>query len=191
MALLVHHSFPDENELANGVAVIDRNSEWSRDINMVTQAGAVSVTNPQGGSVPEEVVVTMYSFGRYAQRIRQSNLVPLGATVMQWDDDCFALGELLVKVGEEFALTTGRDEFVLETEFKKLAPDGKLVVKQVREIPQADDTPSVILNVAQRSEGSRSRSRDTSHSMPRSFGCASGRHVSPAHESFLMGTQAQ
>lgn len=143
MALLVHHSFPDENELANGVAVIDRSSQWSWDLTMVTQAGAVSVTNPQDGSVPEEVVVTMYSFGRYAQRIRQSNLVQLGATVMKWDDDYLALGELLVKVGEEFALTTGRDKFVLETEFKKLAPDGKLIVKQVREIPQADDTPSV------------------------------------------------
>ena len=143
MALLVHHSFPDETELANGVAVIDRSSQWSWDLTMVTQAGAVSVTNPQDGSVPEEVVVTMYSFGQYAQRIRQSNLVQLSATVMKWEDDYLALGELLVKVGEEFALTTGRDKFVLETEFKKLAPDGKLVVKQVREIPQADDTPSV------------------------------------------------
>ncbi|MBP8910864.1 MAG: hypothetical protein KBI32_05085, partial [Phycisphaerae bacterium] len=143
MALLVHHSFPDETELANGVAVIDRSSPWSWDLTMVTQAGAVSVTNPQDGSVPEEVVVTMYSFGQYTQRIRQSNLVQLGATVMKWDDDYLALGELLVKVGEEFALTTGRDKFVLETEFKKLAPDGQLIVKQVREIPQADDTPSV------------------------------------------------
>ncbi len=101
------------------------------------------MTNPEDGSVPEEVVVTMYSFGQYAQQLRQSNLVQLGATVMKWEDDYYALGELLVKVGEEFAQTTGRDQFVLEMEYKKLALDGKLVVKQVREIPQADETPSV------------------------------------------------
>jgi len=143
MAMLVHHSFPDENELANGVAVVRRDYEWSWDITLVTQAGAVSVTNPDNGSVPEEVMVTMYAFGRYAQKIRQSNLVQLGASVMQWEDDYYSLGELLVKVGEEFALTTGRDRFVLEMEYKKLAPKGELIVKQVREVPQADQTPSV------------------------------------------------
>lgn len=143
MALLVHHSFPDEGELANGVAELRRSDKWSWDMTLVTQAGAVSVTNPEEHSLPEEVVVTMYSFGQYAQQLRQSNLVPLGATVMTWQDDYYALGELLVKVGEEFAQTTGRDEFVLEMEYKKLAPDGKLIVKQVREIPQADETPSV------------------------------------------------
>lgn len=143
MALLVHHSFPDEGELANGVAELRRSDKWSWDMTLVTQAGAVSVTNPQDGSVPEEVVVTMYSFGQYAQRLRQSNLVQLGATVMKWQDDYYALGELLVKVGQEFEQTMGREEFVLEMEYKKLAPDGKLVVKQVREIPQADETPSV------------------------------------------------
>ncbi len=143
MALLVHHSFPDEGELANGVAELRRSDEWSWDMTLVTQAGAVSVTNPEDGSVPEEVVVTIYSFGQYAQQLRQSNLVQLGATVMEWEDDYYALGELLVKVGEEFAQTTGREEFVLEMEYKKLAPGGRLVIKQVREIPQADERPSI------------------------------------------------
>jgi hypothetical protein len=143
MAILVHHSFPDETELANGVAVVRREYEWSWEIALVTQAGAVSVTNPTDGSIPEEVSVSAYSFGRYAQKLRQSNLVPLGAAVMRWEDDYHSLAELLVKVGEEFALTTGRDRFVLEMEYKKLAPQGNLVVKQVREVPQADETPSV------------------------------------------------
>lgn len=143
MALLVHHSFADEDELANGVAVVRRDSEWSWDITLVTQAGAVSVTNPEDGSIAEEVLVTMYSFGRYAQLVRQSNLVQLGATVMEWESDYYALGELLVKVGEEFALTTGRDRFVLEMEYKKTAPEDTLVVKQVREVPQAKETPSI------------------------------------------------
>jgi len=146
MALLVHHSFPDEFELANGVAVLRREYEWSWDLSLVTQAGAVSVTNPEDGSIPEEVSASVYEFGSYVQHIRQSNLVQLGATVMDWEDDYKALANLLVKVGEEFARTTGRDRFVLEMEYKKLAPGGgnaALVVKQVREVPQADETPSV------------------------------------------------
>jgi len=143
MAILVHHSFPDESELANGVAVVTRDSEQSWDISLVTQAGAVSVTNPEDGSIPEEVTVSVYSFGKYTYRVRQSNLVPLDATVMAWQDDYYTLADLLIKVGEEFSLTTGRDRFVIEMEYKKLAPNGNLFVKQVREVPQAGATPSI------------------------------------------------
>ncbi|MEJ2704795.1 MAG: PEP/pyruvate-binding domain-containing protein, partial [Sedimentisphaerales bacterium] len=55
MALLVHHSFPDEIELANGVATLDKSdsSNWSADI--VSQKGALSVTNPPADAVPEQV----------------------------------------------------------------------------------------------------------------------------------------
>jgi hypothetical protein len=143
MAMLVHHSFPDEFELANGVAVLRREYEWSWDLALVTQLGALSVTNPEDGSIPEEVNASVHEFGSYVYLARQSNLVQLGATVMDWEDDYKTLAGLLVKVGEEFALTTGRDRFVLEMEYKKMAPDGKLVVKQVREVPQPDETPSV------------------------------------------------
>ncbi len=143
MAMLVHHSFPDDFELANGVAVVTRNSEWSWDLSLVTQAGAVSVTNPEDGSIPEEVSVTVYSFGKYAYRVRQSNLVQLGAAVMTWDDDYYALAELLIRVAEEFGRTTGREQFVVEMEYKKMAPNGELIVKQVREVPQTDETPSI------------------------------------------------
>ena len=54
MALLVHPSFPDETELANGVATL-RWRPTSREFLLVTQVGAVSVTNPGDGSLPEEV----------------------------------------------------------------------------------------------------------------------------------------
>ena len=43
MAVLVHHSFPDPTELANGVAIVRRRfSSW--EIRLVSQVGAVSVT---------------------------------------------------------------------------------------------------------------------------------------------------
>ncbi|HIJ53709.1 MAG TPA: hypothetical protein HPP66_11225 [Planctomycetes bacterium] len=148
MALLVHHSFPDEFELANGVAILKKwYSYW--DIELVTQLGATSVSNPGDGSLPEEVSVSVYSFGTYLTLIRQSNLVPLGATVMDWQDDYIALSELLVAVGEDYNNVTGQDYFLLDLEYKKLAPGGAaipaggLVVKQVREIPLPDTTQRI------------------------------------------------
>jgi len=143
MALLVHHSFPDEIELANGVATVERPYSTSWSIKLVTQHGATSVTNPEPGIIPEEVSVSVYSFGVFPTLVRQSNLVPLGAKVMQWQDDYVELSKLLVKVGERFGEVTGKTKFLIEMEYKKVAPDGSLVVKQVREIPQPDSTPSI------------------------------------------------
>ncbi len=143
MALLVHHSFPDEIELANGVATVEKGYGSSWDIKLVTQYGATSVTNPEPGVIPEEVSVAVYSFGMFPTLVRQSNLVPLGAKVMQWQDDYVELSGLLVKVGERFSEVTGKTKFLLEMEYKKVAPNGDLVVKQVRAIPQPDKTPSI------------------------------------------------
>ena len=146
MALLVHHSFPDEFELANGVATLERTTTSSYSIMLVTQEGAVPVTNPLDGSIPEEVRVSVYSFGTYPTFIRQSNLVPLGATVMDWQDDYIALSDLLVTAAEKFENVTGKSKYILDFEYKKLAPGGAaipaggLAVKQIREIPLPDTT---------------------------------------------------
>ena len=144
MALLVHHSFPDEFELANGVAILEKWYSYSWRITLVTQLGATSVANPQDGSVPEEVSVHAAKYGTSLTLVRQSNLVPLGATVMDWRDDYNDLSTLLVAVGELYSGVTGQDYFYLDLEYKKLAPGGAaipgggLVVKQVREIPRPD-----------------------------------------------------
>ncbi|MCX5639183.1 MAG: hypothetical protein NTX52_16030, partial [Planctomycetota bacterium] len=114
MGLLVHHSYPDEIELANGVATIRPNygSSWS--IQLVTQYGAISVANAEDGSIPEEVSVGVYSFGTYPALIRQSNLVPLGATVMDWQADYINLSQLLVTVANHFRQVTGKTDFLLD-----------------------------------------------------------------------------
>jgi len=152
MALLVHHSFPDGIELANGVATIERvGSGYNSYITLITQDGAVSVTNPQDGSIPEEVTVRVYSSGSIGspKLIRSSNLVPLGDTVMDWPNDYRDLTELLVDVSNEFSNVTGKTQYLIDLEYKKVAPGGVampaggLVIKQVREIPQLDDTPSI------------------------------------------------
>jgi len=151
MALLVHHSFPDEIEMANGVATLRKRADSSyRFIELVTQLGAVSVTNPGDGSVPEEVSVTIDTHGVVTPSLVQySNLVPLGETVMDWQDDYIELAELVATVGDRFADVTGKTDYLLDLEYKKVAPGGAampaggLVIKQVRQIPEPDSEPSI------------------------------------------------
>jgi hypothetical protein len=152
MAILTHHSFPDEIELGNGVATLNKKvSGANMYISLATQAGAVSVTNPAGGSIPEEVTVRVYPSGNVGspRLVRSSNLVPLGETVMEWDNDYSDLADLLIDVSNEFSSITGKTEYVLDLEYKKVAPGGTvmpvggLVIKQVRQIPQPNETPSI------------------------------------------------
>ncbi len=147
MAVVVHHSFPDEIELANGVATLDTTGGGTT-ISLVTQLGAVSVTNPQDGSIPEEIAASILSSGSIVPpTLKQaSSLVRLGDTVMIWRDDYTNLVDLLIRVSEEFARTTGKTEYILDLEYKKVAPGGRvlpsggLVVKQVRQIPSSNTT---------------------------------------------------
>jgi hypothetical protein len=143
MALLVHHSTPDLYEMANGVATIEPTYFSGWDIKLVTQYGATSVANAEDGSIPEEVTVGISPYGTYLTIIRYSNLVPLGATVMNWQDDYINLSQLLIAAASRFRQVTGKTNFLLDLEYKKVAPQGKLLVKQVREIPQPGNTPSI------------------------------------------------
>ena len=150
MALLVHHSFPDEYELANGVATLEKEeSDPNRYIVLVTQDGATSVANPADGSIPEEVSVVYVSSSQiYPTLDRASNLVMLGATVMDWQDNYNELSRLLVAAADEFEQVTGKTTYILDFEYKKLSPGGAaipaggLVVKQIRQIPSTGDIPT-------------------------------------------------
>ena len=138
MALLVHHSFPDEIELANGVATLEKVSgrDWSA--SAVSQKGAVSVTNPPTDAVPEEVRIDMWFDGPMPQLITQSSLVSLReSTVLEWQAEYIKLYGLLTAAADLYCQETQKDDIVLDFEFKKTAPEGKLVVKQIREIPQS------------------------------------------------------
>jgi hypothetical protein len=147
MGVLVHHSFPDEEELANGVATptftfTPYSTNATGDI--VTQLGAVSVTNPDGSSVPEIVSGTRYSATSYKLTLKQySSLVPLGDYVMDWQADYRGFLDLFTKVGCAFRqFYPAKTNFWLDFEYKKDVNLG-LVVKQVRELPQASTTNSV------------------------------------------------
>lgn len=146
MGVLVHHSFPDEEELANGVATLDcRYGGFSFFTGqIVTQLGAESVTNPDGTAIPE--VADYFRSGNIVGvDLRQrSSRVPLGAFVMNWEADYRGFGNLFKTVADGFsALYPAKSRFFLDFEFKKDVNLG-FVVKQVREIPNPAATNRIV-----------------------------------------------
>ena len=157
MAILVHHSFPDEIELANGVAVSDYNSYSAGSFNMwsdlSTQVGATSVANPDSAAVPEEVYISFYksssgSTGRTLNFNKRSSLLQVGRDhVMDWKVDYEMLHKLFEKIAPGFSrYAVDRMKYTLDFEYKKVDPDW-IVVKQVREVPQPQEltNPTPIL----------------------------------------------
>lgn len=143
MAVLVHHSFPDTEELANGVATVTLTGASST-AQLVTQRGAVSVANPDGSAQPEIVEVNRYSFGTFASFRRQSSLVQLGAYVMDWEQDYLDLASLLFTAADAYRKHfPAKQSPVLDFEYKKLKP-GRLEVKQIRELPQPDRAETLL-----------------------------------------------
>ncbi len=153
MAVLVHHAFPDALELANGVATVEIDEQYGDHvIQLVTQAGAVSVTNPVDASIPEEVEVQVLPSGAVLPRlIQSSSLVPLGGTVMAWRDEYVALGEMLKRVYDQYGEVTRKQGYALDLEYKLMAPggavlpEGGLVIKQVRQMPEPNQVQTPFL----------------------------------------------
>lgn len=147
MGVLAHHSFPDDEELANGVANLTfRYTGFSTNVSgeLVTQLGAESVTNPDGSSVPEVVEVSQHNTSAFLNLTRRSSLVPLGAYVMSWESDYQEMMRLLTAVGLRVKnYYPGRNEFFLNFEYKKDLRIGR-VVKQVRQIPQPQPAQPVL-----------------------------------------------
>jgi hypothetical protein len=135
MALLVHHSFPDEE--ANGVATMDATLRPTFDrysAELATQLGEVSVTNPDGGALPEFMRADKFSGEPSFTLVNHSSLLPLGSHVLKWDADYRSLMSLLVNVTNAYRLFhPGRIRFLLDFEYKK--EGGAMVVKQVRPLP--------------------------------------------------------
>jgi hypothetical protein len=133
MALVVHHSFPDSEELANGVGILT-SVEDHLTIKLVSQPGAASVTNPEGGATAEEVEVSIWSWSTGVYLNRPSNLVLLGDTVLTWDQEYLDLADLMVEAAQTWAAEAKAQRYSLDFEYKKLA-SGKLILKQLRRLP--------------------------------------------------------
>ncbi len=142
MALLVHHSFPNEIELANGVATMQQRTFGnfvSRTANLVTQDGAVSVANPDTVARPELVDVFFSNNNPIIQPKQPSSLVPIGAQVMDFPKDYETLARTFASVMTAWSENVNdAGQFTLDFEYKKVEP-GELVIKQVREVPQAEE----------------------------------------------------
>ena len=142
-AVLVHVSTPDEIELANGVATVWEESsslgESQIQAVLVTQARAVSVTNPDSNAKPE--VVELTEFGPSLKE--PSSLVPLGSYVLNWPAEDEALGQLLFRVyrayGPPEGLCQPNNWPVLDFEYKKVEPGNLLLSKSAHYLP-ADRT---------------------------------------------------
>ncbi len=151
MAVLVHHSFPDELEAANGVITgrfQPSGNSFFLFSEIVTQLGAVSVTNPDGSSIPEFVETNCYknnsgtSCNSFFQE--RSSLLPLGQfSIMTWQDDYNSLNLKALDVALSYQAATELDRFTLEFEFKKLT-DGSLIIKQVRRVPEIESSGSKV-----------------------------------------------
>src|SRR5690606_12945643 len=142
MGVLVHYSVPDPEELANGVATLSVDG-FSRSAELVSQAGAVSVTNPDGTALPEEVRIDRYDGVDYPTTLKTSSLLPLGAHVLEYEADYSALMTLFNQVADEYARVTSKaPPFALDFEYKKVQP-GELSLRQVRPLPLLDATRSV------------------------------------------------
>jgi hypothetical protein len=145
MALAVHPSFPNEREAANGV-VTARLDGFMTTIEIVSQLGAESVTNPTGGALPETVTAQMFEGADEPALVfkQGSTRVQLGGKVMRWEADYAALARLVVKASAAFKRDQGApDGIAVDIEFKK-DTSGELVLKQIRQIPERSRTPSVV-----------------------------------------------
>jgi len=97
------------------------------------------VTNPPMEAVPEQVRINAGPWGVSPWIEQRSSLVPLRQpAVMEWEADYASLYGLLVRAADRYVKITGR-EATLDLEFKKVAPGGRLLLKQIRPIPQASD----------------------------------------------------
>ena len=133
MALLVHHSFPDEIEWANGVAVVQftdySGGAFNLRTELVTQVGAQSVTNPEDSSIPETVSVSYYSpsSGNPSRSLRfeaRSSLLQVGKDhVMDWQRDYVNLHRQIERLTPLFARhASNRSQYTLDIEYKKVGP---------------------------------------------------------------------
>lgn len=142
MGVLVHYSVPDPEELANGVATLTLGEFGGSSADLVTQTGAVSVTNPDGSAIPEQVLINRDG-GQYMETIQTSSLLPLGANVLAFEAEYSSLMDVFDAVAARYSLSTGKARpFALDFEYKKVAP-GELSVRQVRPLPLPDTTRDV------------------------------------------------
>lgn len=140
MGVLVHPAF--EDELANGVAVTINDFAVSRPAYYInSQVGEVSVTNPTGQAIPEQILYyTWYEEPEYEIITRSSLLAgrtdwPAGKAVFT-DSELDDLATQLGAIHQHFrSLYSGGQSFAMDIEFK-LHEGRRVVIKQARPLEE-------------------------------------------------------
>ena len=132
MGVLVHPNF--SGELANGVAVTDDVVyQTVGNYYLNTQVGENLVTNPEGQSVPEEVLLDWWDSTTY-RVVTTSNQATDNKRILT-DTYLRDLSRYLAAIHNKFdqlyAPTSRRSDFAMEIEFK-ITSEGKLSIKQAR-----------------------------------------------------------
>jgi hypothetical protein len=136
MAVLVHASYAEET--ANGVLVTaDLYGKRPNAVTMNWQPGDALVTNPEGGAIPEQVVLWRDEQGQHLERSAFSSLSP--SQPVLGDLELGEMYALALQVRDHFAVLYDRpaDGFALDLEVKRTA-EGRLIVKQARPYPHAE-----------------------------------------------------
>jgi hypothetical protein len=128
MGVLVHPTFVGEQ--ANGVAItINEFTPLRPAFYINSQVGDVSVTNPEGGATPEQILYYTWYEVPEVEVITRSSLVT-GAVLA--DAELEILADHLTRVHDHFRQrTAGGPDFAMDVEFKMM-PGRKLVLKQAR-----------------------------------------------------------
>ena len=134
MAVAVHEAFPDE--VANGVVITQNIADYSiAGIYANIQVGETSITNPEGGELPEIISIIESpppQRGVQSVLLQHSSLSP--DSLILSDGEIYMLYQYVQKIQYRFANLYNEypDALALDIEFKIMGPDRKLIFKQVR-----------------------------------------------------------
>ena len=134
MAVAVHEAYPDE--VANGVIITQNIADYSvAGIYANIQVGETSITNPEGGELPEIISIIPSpppARGVQSVLLQHSSLCP--DSLILTDGEIYSLYQFVLKIQNRFAVLYDvySDALALDIEFKVMGEDRKLIFKQVR-----------------------------------------------------------
>ena len=134
MAVAVHEAYPDE--VANGVIITQNIADYSvAGIYANIQVGETSITNPEGGELPEIISIIPSpppARGVQSVLLQHSSLCP--DSLILTDGEIYTLYQFVLKIQNRFAVLYDvySDALALDIEFKVMGEDRKLIFKQVR-----------------------------------------------------------
>ena len=134
MAVAVHESYPDE--VANGVIITQNIADLSvAGIYANIQVGETSITNPEGGELPEIISIIPSpppQRGVQSVLLQHSSLCP-DSTILN-SGEIYMLYQTVRMIQDRFAslYKKNSDAIALDIEFKVMGEDRHFVFKQVR-----------------------------------------------------------